>query len=155
MPNQINQTKQTKRFTPMKTQKFALLIALFSLFILGACEKKEVKPNKTALLTEKTWKPNEAYVDGKPATTTAPQVLTWRYEFRNNGTYTWTSAGNSVPGVWEFNTDQTKIILDKASSSEEAWDIQNLEKGKLNIKSKVEDEDGYLHDVELKLIHAN
>ncbi len=139
----------------MKTQKLALLFSLFSLLILGACTDKDVKPDRKAILTEKTWKPSEAYYDGRSATTVAPQILSWRYEFRANGTYTWSAPGMTYPGVWEFNSDQTKLILDKASADEETWDVQLIEKGKLNVKSKVEDEYGDLHDIELKLIHAS
>ena len=136
----------------MKTQKFALLIALLSLLFLGACtdKDKDVKPDKKALVSEKTWKPNEAYVDGQSATSYAPVILTWRLKFNNDGTYSIVSSTGQVSGVWELNSDQTKLIMDKSSEDESTWDIQTLEKGKLNMK--YQDADG---SMELKMVHAN
>ncbi len=139
----------------MKTQKFALLIALFSLFILGACEKKdEVKPDKKAVLSEKTWKPSEVYRNGQPVT--QGSIFSMRVTFNANETYNMIIDNSTYTGVWEFNADQTKVLLDKATANAEAWDVVNLEKGKFNFKTQLDtDDDGYLENVEFKMTHTN
>jgi hypothetical protein len=156
MPNQINQTKQTKRFTPMKTQKFALLIALFSLLSLGACKDKDkdVKPDKKAVLSEKTWKPAEVYHSGQPVSN--GPIFSMRMTFNANETYTMLLNNTTITGVWEFNNDQSKVLLDKGTSDASAWDIVNLEKGKFNFKAQFDtDDDGYLENFEFKMAHTN
>jgi len=139
----------------MKTQKFALLIALFSLFILGACNKdKDVKPDKKSLLSEKTWKPSEVYANSQPVT--SGSIFSMRVTFNANETYSMILDNNTYTGVWEFNADQTKVLLDKATANAEAWDVVNLERGKLNFKTQIDTNgDGYLDNVEFKMVHTN
>jgi hypothetical protein len=140
----------------MKTQKIALIFSLFFLLILGACtdKDKDVKPNKKAVLSEKTWKPSEVYVNGQPVTN-AP-IFAMRVTFNSNETYTMVTNNGTFTGIWEFNGDQTKVLLDKGTADAEAWDILSLEKGKLNFKTQIDvNDDDFFETVEFKMVHTN
>ncbi len=94
------------------------------------------------------------YRNGQPVT--QGSIFSMRVTFNANETYNMIIDNSTYTGVWEFNADQTKVLLDKATANAEAWDVVNLEKGKFNFKTQLDtDDDGYLENVEFKMTHTN
>ncbi|MBD0258763.1 MAG: lipocalin family protein [Cytophagales bacterium] len=123
----------------MKTQKFALLIAIFSLFTLASCDKnKDPKAkSKEDMLTEKKWKTTAFTINPGILDPESGTVITDFYaqyddcdkddyvQFMKNGQFISdqgaTRCDASDPqtetGTWVFIGDKTKITITSSGSS--------------------------------------
>lgn len=99
-----------------------LFVALGVTLATSSC-KKEDEPTKTELLT-KTWKISEVYVNGQ--LDADPSYGMYRFTFTATGTYNITYTGGADNGVWEFNTDESRIIFDKGTADEDTWEVMSL-----------------------------
>ena len=75
------------------------------------------------------WELKEYKENGK--TQELPEFL---IEFRSDGSYYSIEEDEPDSGVWTLNDDNTKIIFDANTPSEDAWYIVSLEETKLVIK---------------------
>ncbi len=100
----------------------SILFLAFSL-IMVSCKKEDPAPTKKEMIS-KTWKTKEVYINGQLSSDPAWSSI--RTEVKQNGTYTTTSSSGTNSGVWEFNSDESKIIFDKGSTDEETWEILSL-----------------------------
>jgi Lipocalin-like domain len=100
-----------------------------------ACSKSSTTTNTTPIpkkdLLTRMWKISEAYRNGQINSDAA--LNDYRITFNQNGLYTVIN-GTPPSGSWEFNTDQTKIIMDKGSSTSIVEDIIELSQVKLRVK---------------------
>ncbi|RYD77710.1 MAG: hypothetical protein EOP53_12535 [Sphingobacteriales bacterium] len=107
--------------------KFLSIVLLIFGLVMTSCKKEEPAappaPTKKEMIS-KTWKPKEVYINGQVSSD--PYWSGLRVEIKQNGTYITTDASGATTGVWEFNSDETKIIFDKGSAAEETWDILSL-----------------------------
>jgi hypothetical protein len=163
MPTQINQTKQTKRSTPMKTQKFALLIALFSLFTLASCDKdKDPKAkSKEDLLTDKRWKTTALTVNPGFVNPNNGAIITDLFnqfysdcskddyvQFMKNGQYISDQGATrcdatdpqTETGTWVFNGDKTKVTITSGGESYTA-DVLELTDNTAKLQYTLRDDD--------------
>lgn len=80
------------------------------------------------------WKIQEYYEDGQ--LNSDPIYTAIRFSFKTDGTYNVVFMGQDNPGIWEFNSDETKIILDKGTPDEVTLEILKLDASHLNMKSQ-------------------
>jgi hypothetical protein len=105
------------------------LTALFMIVAVAACKKKEsaAEPNRTALLTTKSWKINRITVNNSAVDESAVQSLLGTNAllgqltasdilFKSDGTFTATNrtSGQKIEGTWSFKENETKLRLDAA-----------------------------------------
>ncbi len=151
----------------MKTQKFALLIALFSLFTLASCNKdKDPKAkSKEDLLAEKKWKTTALTINPgivHPITgATVTDLYTQIYkdcnrddyvQFMKNGQYIsdqgTTRCDATDPqtetGTWVFNGDKTKVTITSGGESYTA-DILELTDNTVKLQYTFRDDDSGLN----------
>jgi hypothetical protein len=113
------------------------LSILFILFVLvSSCKKEAVTPTPSAPtkkeLVSKIWKTKEVYLNGQLATD--PYWSSWRYEIKQNGTFTSTTNIGTTSGTWAFNSDETKIIFNNSNAGEDNWDILVLDASQFKVK---------------------
>jgi hypothetical protein len=101
---------------------FLLFVALGVTIATTSCNKEE-EPTNTELLT-KTWRITEVYINSQLASDTG--FNSFRLTFSTAGTYSLTYTGGAENGVWEFNADETQIIIDKGTADEFIWEILSL-----------------------------
>lgn len=97
-----------------KIIKYTLTVALgvFSIVYFTGCKKKDPAPSKIEMLSN-SWKVSSATVNGTLDGIT--DYSSYRFAFNADGTYSFMVPG-SGSGTWEFNSSETKIILDAGSS---------------------------------------
>lgn len=120
----------------MKTIKTLLLVALLAM-LTNACSTEEATPERTKLLTQNTWTFSstegfdeiskaiiEAFADGSS------------YKFKTDGTVNVTFFGISYSSDWEFNSDQTIIILEPGTEDEQKLVIVTLNETTLKVRDE-------------------
>lgn len=121
----------------MKQVKSAMgLFALLITLTIISCKDDEGTKSRVDLLTQHQWKISS----GTPpdhALVKAAVDLGVEYSFRKDGTYTSNDVISDEPsnGVWEFNSDETKIITDKGEVHEGTTDISILNESNLEFTS--------------------
>ncbi len=139
-------------------KKLFMLLSACLLLATTACEndEKDVKPDRKALLTETTWKPDAVYADGqKISKQNVPNVFAWSVKFDADGTYKFRTPDGNSTGKWSFNSDQTEIEFKGGST----WKVTQLEKGKLTYEDEMilvdEHEEEHEYDAEFHLVADN
>ena len=139
-------------------KKLFMFLSACLLLATTACEndEKDVKPDRKALLTETTWKPDAVYADGqKISKQNVPSVFAWAVKFDADGTYKFRTANGNSTGKWSFNSDQTEIEFKGGST----WKVTQLEKGKLTYEDEMilidENEEEQEYDGEFHLVADN
>jgi hypothetical protein len=128
-----------------------LFVLILTLALVTSCKKDdepEAAPTKTQLLTAKAWKLDKITASGFDVTSLlGAEVLgelgNSNIQFKTDGTYTSTNrtTNASTNGKWEFNTDQTQIILDKGSVGEMTLDVTQLTDKNLDLQEKINKND--------------
>ncbi len=117
----------------MKLSRTILALAALCTLAVAVCDDAVTGliENKTTLLTQSTWKTTKFTSGGVDQTAVEAKLM----KFNTAGTYTATKPDNStVPGVWEFNVDETNVIMDKGSANERSWEILSLTSTALNLR---------------------
>lgn len=111
-------------------------MAAFVAFV--SCKKEEpttppvTPPTKKEMLV-RTWKIQSMTINQMPMPDSF--FVDQRLTFKADGTYTsGDGSGADDNGVWEFNSEQTKIIMDKGTDDETNADIVELSSTKLHMK---------------------
>jgi hypothetical protein len=107
----------------MSKAKFLILFLAVAGISLTSCKKEDPAPTKTELLA-KTWKISEFYEDGQLISD--PSLASVRLTFNANGTYTSVGFGSNSTGSWEFNADDTRILMDKGTVDEFTGSVVTL-----------------------------
>ena len=107
----------------MSKLKFLVLFLAVAGISLSSCKKEDPAPTKKELLS-KTWKISEFYEDGQQVND--PALSSVRLTFNAAGTYTSVGFGSNATGPWEFNADETRIIMDKGTPDEFTGSITTL-----------------------------
>jgi hypothetical protein len=128
-----------------------LFVLVFTLAIMSGCKKDDepaAAPTKTQLLTAKAWKLDKIMALGFDVTSLlGAEVLgelgNSNIQFKTDGTYTSTNrtTNASSSGKWEFNTDETQLILDKGSVNELSLDLIQLSDKNLDLQEKINKSD--------------
>jgi hypothetical protein len=126
---------------------FSLVIIAFALFNITGCEKKDKDDgvDKKALLTGHIWN-----FDQLTTTSTnsdiqfgvnliAAFMTNATLSVFTNGTYTMTILGEAGNGTWEFNANETSVILDKGTADEVEQQIIQITSAALELKEMVQD----------------
>ena len=109
----------------MKTLRVLLLFA--AVIALNSCAVEEETPDRTQLLTQKTWTYDSmSGVDDLTKAILEIFVTNSTYKFNADGTVNYTLLGISDETNWEFNSDQTSITMYAGTASEESWEIITL-----------------------------
>lgn len=114
----------------MSKLKFIVLFLAVAGISLSSCKKEDPAPTKKELLS-KTWKINEFYEDGQQIND--PSLSSVRLTFNANGTYNSIGFGDNATGPWEFNADETRVIMDKGTVDEFTVSIATLTATSLKI----------------------
>lgn len=128
----------------MKNLKLIVMLLAVASLTLSACKKEEPAApaaDKKTLLS-KTWKISEFYEDGQQIND--PSLSSVRLTFNANGTYTAIGFGDNASGPWEFNSDQSRIVMDKGTADEWTVSIGTLSATTLKITWN---EDGSAYEV--------
>jgi len=127
----------------MSKAKFLILFLALAGIGLSSCKKDDpvVEPTKKELLS-KTWKISEFYEDGQQVND--PSLSSVRLTYNTNGTYTAIGFGDNATGTWEFNSDETRIVMDKGTADEWTVSISTLSSTALKITWS---EDGSAYEV--------
>jgi len=119
-------------------KKFTLyyLLLLAVVFNLASCGDKDEDtpaPSKQTLLTTKTWKVSKAIVDGEDMVQDPflGYFYQYTYKFNTDKTYTFSLLTISEPGMWEFASNETVIVLNPGTDDEERWTITELKENSL------------------------
>lgn len=130
----------------MKSYQF-LFALVITLSLLAGCKKdddKEAEPTKTALLTAKPWKLDKIIAFSQDVTNLlGAEVLgelgNSNVQFKSDGTYESTNRTTNAKtsGKWEFNTEQTKVILNKGTARELTLDVIQLSANNLDLQQKI------------------
>jgi hypothetical protein len=118
---------------PNLMKKIVILLITVTV-AFSACKKEKpapTPPTNKELLT-KAWKVNEAYVNGQLSSD--PSWSSFRITFKTDGTYTSAFGTGNGSGVWEFNSDQSRVILNKGTADEETMEIKKLDESTFNMK---------------------
>ena len=136
----------------MKTTIFTFFLAAFVAF--ASCKKDDPTtppvntPTKKEMLV-RTWKIQSMTVNQMPLPDS--MYASNRLTFKTDGTYISSDGSSSDDtGTWEFNSDETKLIMDKGTSDESTGDIIELSTTKLHMK-ETDDSSG---TVDMTLIPA-
>lgn len=119
-----------------KLQAIVLFLAVAGLS-LTACKKEETTPSNTggssskSTLIAKTWRVTEAQINGQVSSD--PSLNSIRFTFNSNGTYTLLQDGDSDTGTWEFNADQTAVILDRGTQFEWTMTLVTLTSSSMRL----------------------
>lgn len=109
----------------MKTLRVLLLFA--AVIALNSCAVEEETPDRTLLLTQKTWTYDSmSGVDEFSKALLEIFVTGSTFKFNTDGTVDYTLLGISDETNWEFNSDQTKITMYAGTDSEQTLDIITL-----------------------------
>ncbi len=114
----------------MSKVKFLVLFLAVAGISLSSCKKEDPAPTKKELLS-KTWKISEFYEDGQQIND--PSLASIRLTYNTNGTYTSIGFGDNSTGTWEFNSDETRIVMDKGTADEMTVSISTLTATSLKI----------------------
>ncbi len=124
-------------------KQFVSLLLAFFFITLVACNRDEDEPNKTVLLTAKPWKVDQVYVANQVITD--PNLLQYLGQLQNtsirfnaDGTCTATDPNTQVvtSGTWQFNADQTRLLLDLPDQDFD-FEIKVLSDNNLNLSTPV------------------
>ena len=129
----------------MKSNLSFLIFLFVCLLTVSGCKKDDEPLTKTDILTAKAWKFQDLVAFGQNLTTLGVgsflgPVANSDFKFNRDGTYVATNrtTNASAPGKWEFDTNETKLILDKGTSSESTFDILTLTDKNLDLRLLVD-----------------
>jgi hypothetical protein len=119
----------------MKLSRTLLALVVLCTLAAAGCTETVTDPNapKTTLLTQTTWKTTSYKVDGIDINTDQKAPKTTK--FNTNFTYAIVNYdGTPKNGTWEFNVDETNVVMDKGSAGEKNWEILALSATALSLK---------------------
>ena len=101
---------------------------LFLCFIIAlavtACQPDDpATPSRKSTLS-RVWQSDEVLVNGQQDSD--PFWTSLSMDMKSNNTYTMSSSLSPSTGVWELSADESTVILDKGTSSEKNWSIDEL-----------------------------
>jgi len=121
--------KKTYELSRKIGKKLLIIVGILIIpFAISSCsDDDEVALTKTQLLTQSSWK-FSAVSTGDPTFDAFFQLFFTGFTitFNTDGTTLVTFASDSETGIWEFTTNETKILLDKGTMDEQTFDIESL-----------------------------
>ena len=127
-------------------------LLILALFTMNGCKKNAEEPkeenslSKTILLTSHIWKFNDLSTTSlNPLIQVAVNYAKASYgknatiNFLIDGTYTGSVTGQTENGYWEFNADETSIIIDKGTAYEIKANIIQLTSNVLELNATYHD----------------
>jgi hypothetical protein len=123
------------RFFPALIYVFGMTGIFILLFFGVACKKEDdsMNPAQRTEQLSQLWQMNSVLVNGQPYSGT--EYNNWQFDFRKDGTYTFSNGSTSEPGTWELNSNNNKLLLDKGTSSEVLFTILQLDRDNLEVES--------------------
>ncbi len=117
------------------TSAYLALCMLGLLLFFTACKNDDgPKPGPTGKKDQisKVWKVETVLVNNSPDQTT--NYSSYRFEFKKDGTYTFTLGTDSGSGSWEFTSNEQKIVFDKGTAQEALVNVLSLSDSQLEIE---------------------
>jgi hypothetical protein len=115
----------------MLSTRFLSLLFVLLLVQVTACRDKADDPeplSRSQMLTAKTWKMNKVLGNGIDITN-QPQVQEYKdmqLSFKEDKTYTIVSTTGTITGTWALEENDTKLVFDPDTATEDTWDILEL-----------------------------
>ena len=117
------------------TRTLALLILPLLVAVAGCSDDPTSSDDgrtRKEILTAKPWRTTRATLNGADITPMAQKLTA----FATDGTYVATNPDNSTePGVWEFSSDEKRLLMDKGTDTEVDWEIVELTGSSLKVRA--------------------
>ena len=112
----------------------ATLIFILVISFSACIDIEELSGNKTVLLTEKVWAFDNVTGYDDFGTQLASALLNgMTYKFDKTGSYSTVVLGAPGEGIWEFNIDETGVILEPGTVDAIDWQIEALDDTQLIV----------------------
>jgi len=125
------------------------LIFVFLFVLLSACEKDSSKPDDKQLIA-RSWKAAQVLTDGAPDDKGNYSVYRW--EFKSEETYTFTTPAGKQSGTWELINNNKILLLDAGTAAEKEGIITQLTESSFEWTTTVQSYKKSTVQLTLKLI---
>lgn len=131
----------------MKKYAALLVVLLVYISIISGCKKDDEpnQPTRTDILTGREWKFQEIWAFNQNLTNLGitdyfGELANSNFKFNRDGSYTATNrtTNDEVTGKWEFNSDETQLILNKGTSNENTLGIVTLTDKNLDLRQTID-----------------
>lgn len=110
-------------------KQFKLLLVGLLVFAFISCDTEEIAKTTTELLTHKVWTFDMVVGNADQADLVDEFNTTWEgmtQDYRTDGTYTVVDKDGTFTGVWEIDSTEDNVTLEKGKSGEISFFIHSI-----------------------------